>query len=171
VPEHGASTITASARPARSAKTSASRPGSSSLVSTIVAPARAARGDDRLDRGRADALDRTQRVMDRALMHVELDAIPRERGLEYSVALIDDNANRLWQLGSDQEPLRVPSKDELPRYEAAFARFAWSWARARGNSNASGSVPLRTDGSRSERSKSEAASADLPSRISFQPRR
>lgn len=38
-------------------------------------------------------------------MVVALDA--SQRGVEYTLALIDENANRLWQLGTDEMPLRA----------------------------------------------------------------
>lgn len=37
---------------------------------------------------------------------VPLDALKPTRGVEFSLALIDENANRLWALGSDAQPER-----------------------------------------------------------------
>lgn len=48
---------------------------------------------------------------------VSLEALPVAAGVEYTLALIDENANRLWQAGTDAAPLRVGALE--PKLTAA----------------------------------------------------
>jgi hypothetical protein len=50
-------------------------------------------------------------------MLVSLEALPRQAGVEYSLALIDENANRLWQLGTDDAPLSAQGARPVPEVE------------------------------------------------------
>jgi hypothetical protein len=52
-----------------------------------------------------------------ATVLVSLEALSGKGGVEYTLALIDENANRLWQLGTDAAPLRAgvePSATPAP---------------------------------------------------------
>jgi hypothetical protein len=49
---------------------------------------------------------------------VALETLPAGHDIEYTLALIDENANRLWQLGSDSEPLRQAPPPALQAAQA-----------------------------------------------------
>jgi hypothetical protein len=55
---------------------------------------------------------------------VPLEALTSGRSVELSLALIDENANRLWQLGSDAEPLQLSPTVVAARAAGASAGAA-----------------------------------------------
>jgi hypothetical protein len=57
-----------------------------------------------------------------AALHVSLEAVSRAGGIEYSLALIDENANRLYQVGSDAEPVRALDPAPAPAAPSASPR-------------------------------------------------
>jgi hypothetical protein len=72
---------------------------------------------------------------------MSLEALPAQDGVEYTLALIDENANRLWQLGTDAAPLRAGAASPERAAPAAAPAPAASIAAPASSARAASAVP------------------------------